>query len=50
MCRGVFGQLIYIDFEHEMVVAKLSSWPEFVSLKKMIATLGAIRTIAAQLG
>ncbi len=50
MCRGVFGQLIYIDFEHEMVVVKLSSWPEFVNPKKMIATLGAIRTIAAELG
>ena len=47
LCRGVFGQLIYIDFAHEMVVVKLSSWPEFVSPKKMIATLAAVRTIAA---
>ena len=50
ICRGVFGQLIYIDFEHEMVVVKLSSWPEFVSPKKLIATLAAVRAIAAQLG
>jgi CubicO group peptidase (beta-lactamase class C family) len=50
MCRGVFGQLIYIDFDHEMVVVKLSSWPEFVSPKKMIATLAAIRVVASQLG
>ena len=49
MCRGIFGQLIYIDFAHQMVVVKLSSWPEFVSPKKMIATLGAVRTIAAAL-
>jgi CubicO group peptidase (beta-lactamase class C family) len=49
MCRGVFGQLIYIDFDHEMVVVKLSSWPEFVSPRKMIATLGAVRSIAATL-
>jgi CubicO group peptidase (beta-lactamase class C family) len=49
MCRGVFGQLIYIDFAHEMVVVKLSSWPEFVSPKKMIATLAAVRSIAAEL-
>ena len=49
MCRGIFGQLIYIDFTHQMVVVKLSSWPEFVSPKKMIATLGAVRTIAAML-
>ena len=50
ICRGVFGQLIYIDFEHEMVVVKLSSWPEFVSPKKLITTLAAVRAIAAQLG
>ena len=49
MCRGIFGQLIYIDFAHQMVVVKLSSWPEFVSPKKMIATLGAVRSIAATL-
>ena len=49
MCRGVFGQFIYIDFAHEMVVVKLSSWPEFVSPKKMIATLAAVRSIAEQL-
>ncbi len=49
MCRGVFGQLIYIDFAHQMVVVKLSSWPEFVSPKKMLATLAAVRTIAATL-
>jgi CubicO group peptidase (beta-lactamase class C family) len=49
MCRGVFGQLIYIDFAHQMVVIKLSSWPEFVNPKKMIATLNAVRTIAAML-
>lgn len=34
MCRGVFGQSIYIDFAHQMVVVNLSSWPEFVSPKK----------------
>ena len=49
MCRGVFGQFIYIDFAHEMVVVKLSSWPEFVSPKKMIATLAAVRSIAVHL-
>jgi CubicO group peptidase (beta-lactamase class C family) len=49
MCRSVFGQLIYIDFAHEMVVVKLSSWSEFVSPKKMMATLAAVREIVAQL-
>lgn len=50
MCRGIFGQLIYIDFAHQMVAVKLSSWPEFVNPKKMIATLSAVRTVAAMLG
>ena len=49
ICRGVFGRLIYIDFAHQLVAVKLSSWPEFVNPKKMIATLAAVRTIAAAL-
>ena len=49
MCRGVFGQLIYIDFAHEMVVVKLSTWPDFINVKLMRPTLAAIRTIAASL-
>ncbi|MDE2446806.1 MAG: 6-aminohexanoate hydrolase, partial [Alphaproteobacteria bacterium] len=46
MARGVFGQLIYIDFAHEMVVAKLSSWPDFQNVQIEKATLAAIRVIA----
>ncbi len=49
LCRGVFGQLIYIDFAHDMVVVKLSSWPDFVNAKKMLATLAALRLVAASL-
>jgi CubicO group peptidase (beta-lactamase class C family) len=49
MCRGVFGQLIYVDFAHEMVVVKLSTWPDFLNVKMTIATMGAIKTIAASL-
>jgi len=49
LCRGVFGQLIYIDFAHDMVVVKLSSWPEFLNVKMTMATLAAIRLIAASL-
>lgn len=31
MARGVFGQLIYVDLDHDLVITRLSTWPEFVS-------------------
>ena len=49
MARGVFGQLIYIDPDHSMVVVKLSSWPEFTSVARLKTTLNAIHAIAGHL-
>lgn len=49
MCRGVFGQLIYINWNYNMVVVKLSSWPDFLSVPFNIATLNAIHAIAGAL-
>ncbi len=49
MCRGVFGQLIYIDFANHMVVVKLASQPDFVDPKMMVQSLKAVRTIAKAL-
>jgi CubicO group peptidase (beta-lactamase class C family) len=49
MARGVFGQLIYIDWAHRMVVVKLSSWPDFVNPAWTSATLDAVRRIGAVL-
>ncbi len=49
MCRGVFGQLIYVDFVNHMVVVKLASQPDFVNPKMMTQSLKAIRTIAKAL-
>ncbi len=49
MARGVFGQLIYIDPEHQMVVVKLSSWPEFTSVSRLVTALNAIHAIADEL-
>jgi CubicO group peptidase (beta-lactamase class C family) len=46
MARGVFGQLIYMDFQRRMVVVKLSSWPEFVNPAWTVATLEAVRAVA----
>jgi len=47
MCRGVFGQLIYINFAHDMDVVKLSACPAFLNVRATIATLAAVEQIAA---
>jgi len=49
MCRGVFGQLIYISFAYDMVVVKLSSYPDFTNTDFSRATLAAIHAIAGVL-
>lgn len=46
MCRGVFGQLIHIDWNTRMVTVKLSTWPDFSSVPYSVATLKAIHAIA----
>ena len=46
MARGVFGQLIYVDPAHDMVLVKLSSWPEFTSTPRLNDALNAIHEIA----
>ena len=45
MARGVFGQLIYVDPTDDLVVVKLSSWPEFTSVPRLITALNAIHAI-----
>lgn len=49
MARGVFGQMIYVNWQHKMVVAKLSSWPDFLNASFTISTLKAIHSIAQAL-
>jgi CubicO group peptidase (beta-lactamase class C family) len=46
MCRGVFGQLIWISWEANMVVVKLSSYPDFSNIAYSKATLKAVHAIA----
>ncbi|WP_280821943.1 serine hydrolase domain-containing protein [Pseudaminobacter soli (ex Li et al. 2025)] len=46
MCRGVFGQLIHINWDHQMVVVKLSTYPDFTNRDYSVATLKAIHAIA----
>jgi CubicO group peptidase (beta-lactamase class C family) len=50
MCRGVFGQLIYISWATNTVVVKLSSYPDFLNLAYSLATTKAIHAIEAALG
>lgn len=47
--RGVFGQMIYVNWEHNMVAAKLSSWPDFLNTDFNIATQAALHAIAEAL-
>lgn len=47
MARGVFGQLVHIDFARHVVVVKLSSWPDFTNAQWTRTTLDAVRRIAA---
>jgi CubicO group peptidase (beta-lactamase class C family) len=49
MCRGVFGQLIHVNFDARIVTVKLSSWPDFSSIPYSVATLSAVHAIAAAL-
>lgn len=45
MCRGIFGQYIYIDPERAFAAVKLSTWPEPVNSDRSIETLAAIHAI-----
>jgi CubicO group peptidase (beta-lactamase class C family) len=47
--RGVFGQLIYVDFEHRMVIVKLSSWPDYTNPDRSQYTARACQAIAESL-
>jgi len=49
MCVGVFGQMIWMSFEHRMVVVKLSTWPDFTDKAKERATVAAFHRIAEAL-
>jgi CubicO group peptidase (beta-lactamase class C family) len=49
MARGVFGQIIYVDPGDDMVFVKLSSWPEFTSVPRLVTTLNAIHAVGKTL-
>jgi CubicO group peptidase (beta-lactamase class C family) len=45
LCKGVFGQMIYINWEHRLVAVKLSTWPDFLNRDWNVATLKAIHAV-----
>lgn len=49
IARGVFGQMIHVNWEHGLVAVKLSSWPEFLNTQFDVITRQAIHTIAKAL-
>ena len=49
LAKGVFGQFIYINWDYNMVVVKLSSWPDFLNRPFDVATFRAIHAIAGAL-
>jgi CubicO group peptidase (beta-lactamase class C family) len=49
MCRGVFGQLIYIAPDQQFAAVKLSSWPEFTNPSRLRSTLNCIEAILAEI-
>lgn len=49
MARGVFGQLIYVDPDRELVVVILSTWPEFTSIERSAKALSLIDAMITEL-
>jgi CubicO group peptidase (beta-lactamase class C family) len=47
--RGVFGQMIYVNWAYRMVAVKLSSWPEFLSPRFTRQTQAALHAIGRHL-
>lgn len=47
--RGIFGQMIYIDPDSELVAVKLSSWPTHLDLERTLNSYRAVEAIADQL-
>ena len=45
LAKGVFGQLIYVNWDYNMVVVKLSSWPDFLNRPFDVATFSAMHAI-----
>ncbi len=47
--RGVFGQMIYVNWDYNMVAVKLSTWPDFLNPHYTVVTQRALHRIGAAL-
>ncbi|MFN4143223.1 serine hydrolase domain-containing protein [Aestuariivirga sp.] len=47
--RGVFGQMIHVNWDYRMVAVKLSSWPDFLNTRFTTATQKALHAIGRHL-
>lgn len=45
MARGVFGQMIFVNWRYQTVVVKLSTWPDFVNVPLSVAAFKAANEI-----
>jgi len=50
MARGVFGQLIYLDFETDFMAVKLSTWPDYLIDSQTLDALSGVIAIRDALG
>ncbi|MCB2109876.1 MAG: serine hydrolase [Defluviimonas sp.] len=46
-CLGVFGQMIFVAPDADMVAVKLSTWPDFTSSDLLLQTVDALHAIIA---
>ena len=49
MARGIYGQLIYVDQDQNLVAVVLASWPESINIDRGINSLAVIDAIAQTL-
>ena len=49
LCRGVFGQFIHIDAGRDLVMVKLSSWPDFLNHELGLDTLRMFHALANEI-
>ena len=49
MARGIYGQLVYVDQDQNLVAVVLASWPESINIDRGINTFNAIDAIARSL-
>ncbi|UYV36889.1 beta-lactamase family protein [Rhodobacteraceae bacterium D3-12] len=50
MCRGIYGQFIYVDPEAELAAVKLSTWPTPLDMDGALDSIAAFQALGRALG